>query len=321
MGFHVHVDRPTGFLIKNLQQEFTGWLAVETAPGDGGLKFFVDDEEIRPALYPRDDVEQAFPGKHAMGWTFHLDHKSIAGNKRRTVELTVRCGELEHRRCFYKSKELMPTSNNSPLFFMHIPKTAGTALRQFVDYAFSGFPSLSIYGDYPGIEAEVALDTYWNFTHSRELIFGHYAFDFAQTVHARNPKVVTIFRDPEEMVRSYQSFNPDPNPAFMDNPIVRHVTGVGYTLPFGAIGPEHLNAALRIAERNLYVIEGQSLQAFADQLSETFAIPSFGIPRINQRGSTVNRAGSALPFDVRYDVALYKACLSRPLRFTDFLDL
>lgn len=321
MGFHIHVDRPTGFLIKNLQQEFTGWLASEDVLGEGTLSFIVDGEEIKPVLYPRDDVEQAFPGKHALGWTFHLDHRAIAGNKRRTLELVVRCGDYEHRRRFYKSKELMPTGNNSPLFFMHIPKTAGTALRQFVDYAFNGFPSLAIYGDYPGIEAEIALDAYWNFTHSRELIFGHYAFDFAQTVHAQNPKVVTIFRDPEEMVRSYQSFNANPNPAFMDNPIVRHVAGVGYTLPFGAISPEHLNAALCIAERNLYVIDDRSLQAFADQVSETFAIPFFEIPRINQNNSTGNGAGGALPFDVRYDMALYKACLSKPVRFTDFLDL
>lgn len=321
MGFHVHVDRPAGFLVRNLQQEFTGWLAAEEKLGEGTLSFTVDGEQINPILYPRDDVEQALPGLHATGWTFHLDRSVLAGSGRRTLEVVIRCGRFEHRRYFFKSKELMRTGKDSPLFFMHIPKTAGTALRQFVDHAFSGFPSLAIYGDYPGIEADQALGPYRDFTSSRELIFGHYAFDFAQSVHARNPKVITIFRHPEEMVRSYQSFTVNPDPTFMDNPLVRHVTGVGYTPPFGAIGPEHLNAALRIAERNLYVIEGHGLQDFADQVSETFAIPRFEIPKINQNATNINGSGTALPFDIRYDLALYQACVSQPIRFTDFLDL
>ena len=321
MGFHVHVDRPTGFLIRNLQQEFTGWLAAEETLDDGKLSFTVDGVRIDPILYPRGDVEQALPGLHATGWTLHLDHGALLGGKRRTLEVVIRCGRFEHRRYFFKSKGLMRTGKDSPLFFMHIPKTAGTALRQFVDYAFSGFPSLAIYGDYPGIEADQALGPYRDFTSSRELIFGHYAFDFAQSVHARNPKVITIFRHPEEMVRSYQSFTVNPDTAYMDNPLIRHVTGVGYTPPFGAIGPAHLNTALRIAERNLYVIEGRCLQGFADELSEIFAIPRFEIPKINQNAANLNGSGTALPVDIRYDLALYQACTSQSIRFTDFLDL
>ena len=321
MEFHVHVDRPTGFLIKNLQQAFTGWLAVNETPSEAVPRFIVDGVEIEPALYPRADVEQVLPGMHAFGWTFHLDHNILARSKRRTLELVVRYGQFEHRRFFFRCKELMHASNSSPLFFMHIPKTAGTALRQFVDFAFSGFPSLAIYGDYPGIVADQALDTYWAFTHSCELIFGHYAYDFAQTVHARNPKVITIFRNPEDLVRSYANFNADPNPVFLDNPLVRHVAGLGYDIPFGEVGPEHLNAALRIAERNLYVIPSDGLQDFADEISSAFATPSFEVPKVNQNMQLVNGSReTTMPFDVRYDNALYEACTSRSTSFTDFLD-
>lgn len=321
MEFHVHVDRPTGFLIKNLQQTFTGWLAAKEMPSEARLSFVVDGVQVEPTLYPRVDVEQVLPGMRAVGWTLHLDHRVLARSKRRTLELLIRCDQLEHRRYFFRCKELMHACNSSPLFFMHIPKTAGTALRQFVDYAFSGFPSLAIYGDYPGIVADQALDTYWDFTHRCELIFGHYAYDFAQTVHARNPKVVTIFRNPEDLVRSYANFNVDPNPVFLDNPLVRHVTGLGYDLPFGEVGPEHLNAALRIAERNLHVIPSSGLQDFANEISSTFAIPSFKVPKVNQNSQSGNGAREmTMPFDVRYDTALYEACVSRSTSFTDFLD-
>lgn len=319
MPFYVHVDRPKGFLINNLSQEFTGWLAVDRPANPATLQITIGGVAVDAALYPRPDVEQALQGQAAVGWTFHLDRRTLMNRSQRTIELVLRHERTVCRRHFFKSKALMTADNGSPMFFMHIPKTAGTALRQYTDFAFSDFPSLAIYGDYPGVLTSDAM-RHIEFTRSRELIFGHFGFDFTKDIAGDNPKVITVFRDPAEMIRSYLKFNASPDMEFLDNPLVRHVSGVGYAPPPGTIGPEHLDAALRIAERHLYVIANNKLQAFADQVSDAFAVPRFEIPQINTNTTASVSPNANLPFDVRYDRQLYDACLARADDFIDFVN-
>jgi len=261
------------------------------------------------------------PGKHLFGWTFYLGPASTFGQPRRTLELKMRLGDQwSCTRHFLKSKNLMPAERASPLFFMHIPKTAGTALRQFVDFAFDGFPSLNVYGHPHGISAPQATGPMREFTFTRELIFGHYDFDFARRLGGHNPKVVTIFRDPRELVRSYQDFVAEPVPQFLDNPLTRHVCGFSYTEPFGLISAAHLEMALRNVDHHFYILQQDRLQQYADHLSQVFGLPHFVVPRINDTDRSAKTDRATLPVDVRYDMQLYEACRDRPVDFIEFLN-
>jgi hypothetical protein len=320
MTVKFHLDRPASFLLNNLSQEFTGWLAASAQTDAAALKFLIDGNAVDVEFHARPDVQKG-PGWVSLGWTFRLDHAVMFGHARRTLELKVfRGDECVHSRHFYKSKDLMPAAGNSPLFFMHIPKTAGTALRQFVDCAFGSWPSMLLYGDFPGFPLERFSKEHWQLAKTRELIFGHYDFDLVRTVNDANPKIVTIFRDPMDLVRSYLRFSENPAPEFVDNPLVRHVCGLSYTAPFGLIGEQHLQQALLLVQRHFYIVQQERLQDFADSVTAAFGLPDFQIPQINRNTGTDTAMPAKLPFDVSFDQQLYEACRYPSCDFLEFLN-
>jgi hypothetical protein len=321
MSVQFHVDRPASFLLNNPSQEFTGWLAVATSADAGALQFLIDGAPIDVSFHKRPDVQQSLPDWVCVGWIFRLDHSVMFRQPRRTLELRIRRGdECVHARHFYKSIDLMPAGRNSPLFFMHIPKTGGTALRQFIDCAFAPLPSMLLYGDSPGFPLAHFQDEHWQLAKTRELIFGHYDFDFVRTLTEVNPKVMIVFREPRDLIHSYLRFNENPAPEFLDNPLVRHMCGLSYTAPFGMITEQHLQQALRMVERHFHVLQQHELQQFADTVTTLFALPRFLIPQINQNPDAVSAAQITLPFDVSFDQQLYEACRYPSMDFLEFLN-
>jgi hypothetical protein len=321
MRVKFHLDRPASILLDNLCQEFTGWLALPQ-PGDlSTLRFALDGELIQVQFLERPEVQQRHPDSLVVSWSFRLDHRVMFGQPRRTLQLEVwHGGECVYSRHFYKSKDLMPAERNSPLFFMHIPKTAGTALRQFTDYAFASLPSMLLYGDFPGFPLANFGDEHWRLAKTRELIFGHYDFDFVRTLNEINPKIVTIFRNPLDLIHSYLRFEANPAPEFLDNPLVRHVCGLSYTAPFGLISEQHLQEALRLADRHFFVVQQENLQAFADSVTTAFALPDFEVPQINRNPDMQAAMPTTLPFDVSFDLQLYQACRYPTCDFLHFLN-
>src|SRR5262249_21753325 len=132
-GVKVFVDHPRSCLLQNLSQDFSGWVVLP--PGESGLmEWLIDGAPGSAQVFGRPAVEGVFRGCRVNGWTIRQDAAQMAARKRRTLTLEFRvAGRPAFARSFYKSRHLMPEDADSPLFFMHIPKTAGTALRHFVD--------------------------------------------------------------------------------------------------------------------------------------------------------------------------------------------
>jgi hypothetical protein len=321
VSVHIHFERPAGILVQNLAQEFCGWIAIPDHARNQQLEFAIDGRPVAADCYRREDVEQKWPGRHIVGWTFWLDPADTFRQGQRTLEFRVRLGgQWTHKRRFYKSRSLLPESKDGALYFMHIPKTAGTALRAYVNFAFSEFPSLLVYGHFPGLTVDDVAGTYRGVAKTRELFYGHFDFALARQLQDCDPKCVTVFRQPDELIRSYLSFNPDPNPVFLDNPLTRHVCGLSYASPYGLITAKHLDQALQLIERHFYVVQQPRLQQFADELSVMFGLERFLIPRINvSRGSEATEPPK-LAFDITYDIQLYEACQHRWRSFLAFLD-
>jgi hypothetical protein len=321
MSVQIHFDRPASFLLRNLHQEIGGWIAAPRHLQNHELQVLIDGSPITVHYYRREDVEQHLPGRHVIGWTLWLDPGRTFHHPKRTLEFTARLGDQwTYTRHFFKTRSLMSAGKDGALYFMHIPKTAGTALRSYVDFAFSEFPSLLVYGDHPGVDAVHVSAEYRQFAATRDLFFGHFDFDLTRRLHDEHPKVVTVFRPPHELVRSYLNFASDHAAEFLDNPLVRHICGLSYTKPAGLIAGKHLDKALQLIDRHFLIVQQNQLQSFADEVSSAFGLQHFTIPRINVGRADAPAAAAKVPFNTTFDEKLYSACLQPRRSFLEFLD-
>jgi hypothetical protein len=242
--------------------------------------------------------------------------------RRKTLTFDVLLyGKCIFRRKFLKSRTLLDERAASPLFFMHVPKAAGTALRQFVDHAFRDFPSLFVYGDFPGVPAERMDALLPAFHNSRELIYGHFGFDFVEGCCRTNPKVVVVLRRPDALVDSYRRFATQASPGFFDNPYTRHLAGVSHALPHGDVSQAHFDRALRRLRTNVFPVFAEHLQSFVDELSEAFGVARFGIPEINRNDAPhACDPARGMPARLQFDMQLYEAALGNTRGFFEFLD-
>jgi len=322
MDAQLHVEVPSGVPLFNVTQRFGGWFAVRDGMRDAQLQFLVDGKPVDVTMGKRPDVEAIFAGMRVQGWSFLLTKDVLFQQPRRTLVLEARFGSnWTWTRTFCKSRHLMPAGRDSPLFFMHIPKTAGTALRHIVDYAFRDMPTLLVYGEGVGIGVGDVLTTYREFVRSRELLFGHYDVAFVRELQPDNPKVISTLRDPAELVRSYTDFNRTPQPRLLDNPLVRHFSGKSNVDPFGLIEEKHLHMALHNIEQHCHIVPSDGLQEFADELTTLFALPRYVVARVNETPPGSRHRHSDLPVDLRYDRQLYEICRARRRgRFADFLN-
>lgn len=316
----LHVDLPRSALINNLGQQMAGWIA-STLPLDvQALRLRVNGEDVPFGLTRREDVERALPGHQAIGWHFLLDRRFTFDKPGRAVKLEVAIdGCVLASRVFCKSRHLLASAQDSPLYFMHIPKTAGTALRHLVDHVFAGVPSLLVYGDAPGVALTDVRSLPRAFLDSREIVFGHFDFGLPRLL-SESPKIVTVLRRPSELVRSYLEFSAEPNAEFLDNPMVRHLSGIGYLVPFGGVTEEHFRIALHHARKYCYIAVQERLQEFADEFAALFGLAPYALGRPNETVAQTTLSKPALPVDVRYDAELYTACCDSRRSFVDFLD-
>lgn len=282
----VYIDRPSNSFIHNINLDIVGWFANNRG-NPCKLSFKINKVDCHVNLCPRPDVEQVlnvggFDDIQAMGWHIQVDRDVIYKTSGRTITLNIfNDDDLVYEKIFYKCASLRAESDASPLIFMHIPKTGGTALRQFIDFAFAEWPVLNIYDDYPGIkELELnKLDS--QFLASREIVFGHFAYDFNEAI-TKNARYFVVLRTPRHLVNSYMNFTTDYDINFLDNPLVRYISGAYGKIAYGELTEAHLEMAIENIDSHFYVIQADKLQSFANEMADLLGLRKMQIPRINE---------------------------------------
>jgi hypothetical protein len=89
------------------------------------------------------------------------------------------------------------------LYYIHIPKTAGTSLRSFLRNMIYGDKICEVYSQIRDLnEAE-----YRKSVKNREIYFGHFSYGFHKLLKDKNPSYVTVLRDPIARVVSLYNHN------------------------------------------------------------------------------------------------------------------
>ena len=83
------------------------------------------------------------------------------------------------------------------IFFLHIPKTAGTSLRETVQRAYPGKRCVMVYSQEPAYLRSIQKDV-----QRAEAVYGHFSFGFNE-VFGVEARYVTVLRDPIARVVSF----------------------------------------------------------------------------------------------------------------------
>jgi hypothetical protein len=308
----LHIDVPEHRLLHSVPQNISGWLLG----GDNANKpkVFIQGHEYPAKFFPRPDVENAFPGTAVLGFSLWIDATSVAlSSAGNDICLVMRNADhiLGEAR-FRLSRPLLRTSS-APLMWSHIPKTAGTALWECLSKCFPPQTIIRIYEDDSGLPLERLQFVPNAQIQQVELIFGHFGYGTHKYLDVGHPRYATVLRDPIDLLSSFLAFSSsvlqtDP---FLDNPLVRYMSGVGYDLPHGMIEEQHLSAAIENLEKHFDHV------GFTSRLDETIQWLSvqYDVPLTTP--SVVNATGKRFPLPlpqfckVDHDLALYRSVRTR----------
>lgn len=202
--------------------------------------------------------------------------------------------------------------------FLHIPKCAGQSVLE----AFSQlYPPQSVHRYYPPDDISRRTAT------PPSLIVGHFNYGYQFTLSS-SVRCATVLRHPIDRLISHIKFDRDvfysdygkrfPDIArifeeeksaskiieatrlwYYDNCMVRILSGIGSTVPYGEISNIHLE----YAKNNLMAMElvgfQDSLESFATNLRKSFNYAYFNIPKVNM-AETRDLGSSIIEFDERY---------------------
>jgi hypothetical protein len=158
--------------------------------------------EVISTFDDRADVLEAGGSTRAAGFHLHVHVPPACGDSNTPQVRILVAGTclLEqtyvicHRRA---ARVAMPL-----LFFMHIPKTAGTSLRVAIGAQPERLQSVCVYPDDQFITTTRCLEIGAAAFNDVDLIFGHFPYGF-HTISNRSYRYMTVVRDPFSMIKSY----------------------------------------------------------------------------------------------------------------------
>lgn len=263
-GGYVWLDAPTESNVDENLIQFRGWLLEKDSP----ITFSINGREVQfITRVPRPDAEECYPDLSPIGFEFWIDLAGYVDPGDRALHLVARCGRGVvgewRRRAARQRNRPAPTL----VYMIHVPKTAGTAIRSQLQRASGYLEVLYVYDTSPYMPAlqapllsEQALEKY-------DLVYGHFRYEAHQALRDRPYKYITIFRDPtkyiasiylfykytsnEHTYRSIQDFVDDAPLYTIDNKFCRMLTAAADD---EIITEEHLQRAINNIERDfLYV--------------------------------------------------------------------
>jgi len=150
----------------------------------------------------RTDVLEAADATCAAGWHLYVHVASrAAGSDCLRVRVLV-AGVCLLERAYIIRNRTIARDAAPLLFFMHIPKTAGTSLRLALDRHSERLRAVCVYPDDQFITTSRCLELGPAAFDEADLIVGHFPYGFHAISH-RSHRYITLVRDPFAMIKSY----------------------------------------------------------------------------------------------------------------------
>jgi len=290
------------------------------------------------------DVAQTFGGPGTHG--FCLDLRRYCPGESGEIIVTLPNGAvLDGAPARITVPEAQPGGSDL-LMFMHIPKTAGTSLREAVESNFKASQLLYLYWDLPGLPGYDIESLPIEQLAGIRAVIGHYRFGTHTRLPHTRAQYITTVREPLRRAISYyfhlERYRPDILPEqrpgttveericeamerymLPDNNLLRYFAGIEDDVgPRGTLSEGYVTEALEhVRTQFLLVGHSEQSQAFYEELARTFgwqprtiAISNVGGWKIrpDAMGEIAEVFARTSPLDLRlYDEILRLFPLSR----------
>ncbi len=251
--------RVTGFLDRVEDERVSGWAFDPEHPNEPVLvTLVVNGRAVASALAAlhREDAALAVGSRGYHGFHFDLrECDCVAGPA--VIECRASDGALIHKSPLSVIIPEGPASSKSTVIFLHIPKTAGTALREAIECSYPPSERLYLYAKDNFFQADLPV---WRFPldHRARLRFivGHFLYGLHEAFPQECDYITVVRRPFERLVSQYSHWVrnlpervsahgrvlplsevlADPQDVSMDNLMVRYFAGVDhFSCPVGAV--------------------------------------------------------------------------------------
>jgi hypothetical protein len=158
-------------------------------------------------VHPRPDVEAIYPECCVLGWSCFFETASLMSveQKALTIEIIVN-GEIRGKYFFRcKISDFEAGLDTHVVYFMHIPKTAGSSMRLALEQDAAHLKMLRIYPAYPFITREQVGGFSKRAFNDLDIIYGHFTYGIHE-LSSRPFRYISLVREPEALIRSYYFF-------------------------------------------------------------------------------------------------------------------
>lgn len=205
IGAFVTFDQPQANAAVGSLFSIHGWMIRH--PHAPEVQFDVNGVPVRHLhRFRRDDAIADHPSYPTTGFEFWVDVSQVRDGTSAALVVTARCGEVVVQQILlrHRDRHLLPRRDEL-VYFMHMPKTAGSAVARAIDSHRDVLPTLKVYAEMgclpPAQLGEISDEALASF----DLVYGH----FNHGLHSRRERpftYCTILRDPYDFVISQYFF-------------------------------------------------------------------------------------------------------------------
>ena len=204
VGAIIHFDCPSpGFQPSGLFQ-CVGWALKARA--DDTVEFKVNGVAVDQVhWHDRPDAARDYPEMHTSGFTFWIDANEHVGPESKALILTTHVNGAAVGTRYLRVLREDDARTKTLFYFLHIPKTAGTAVLSRLRDATANLKLLEVYENDGAFTPDQLRVLSPRSLQAFDLLYGH--FDYGMHVGFENPyKYLTILRDPFDFVVSQYFF-------------------------------------------------------------------------------------------------------------------
>ena len=188
------IDAPSGNIVTTRLVRFSGWFSCDVAREAIAIELNGERQPHVRFGEREDVVEAGYPD--AFGWKLVCDVATLCRDGRNTIHMEILAGDA---RLFHRNFRVELESRPRPsdlIFAMHIPKTAGTSLREALT---PEFPS-GMLEYYPDSQHSVRPPELARFSQTAldelDMVYGHFPCGIHQRITTRNVAYVAFVRRP-----------------------------------------------------------------------------------------------------------------------------